>query len=722
MDAMPAITFIANDTAGLSMTSSRAAYEFLRLPRASNSSLSAPAEQRPSNFRALKNGRQLMPEELPVQLAAATGQKIEDYELTLEFEDGSQHTISGNAAPLLDESGRPRGAVGSFIDITERKKMQEALQESQERLLLFIETAPASLAMFDSKMHYLSASKRWLADYSLGNRNLQGLSHYEVFPEISNEWKEAHLRGLAGEVLRAEAERFERADGSVQWVRWEIHPWRNAAGEVGGIVIFTEDVTELKKAEAELRQQREWLHVTLSSIGDAVISTDTTGRITFMNATAEALTGWPFHEASNRPVGEVFNIINEFTRQAAESPVTMVLNDVVIVCPINHTILVTRDGAEVPIEPSGSPIKDAEGRTLGIVLVFRDITERKRAESENKRLLNSVQEEKDRLLALVNSVSDEIWFADTQKRFTLANPSALHEFSLDSSTNIDVWKFTESLVVYRPDGSPRPVEEAPPLRALGGEAVKNQEEIVKTPGSGELRYRQVSANPVKNPKGHVIGSVAIVHDITERKRMEEALIENKKQFELALRSAGMGAWHLDISPYKLHYDEQVCHLLGINPSTFNGTREEFIEAIHPDDRDMIREVHSRTIAQGEMYSIEYRVLWPDGSIHYISSRGKLVRDDVDRPMRLNGIIWDVTERKKADENLQEITERLHLATASAKAGVWDWNLQTSEMIWDDRMLELYGLTRENFPGGIEAWERGLTLMILPGQSRNARPP
>jgi PAS domain S-box-containing protein len=134
--------------------------------------------------------------------------------------------------------------------------------EAQERLRLFIEHAPTALAMFDRDMRYIAVSHRWLSDYSLGKRDLRGMSHYDIFPEIGEAWKEAHRRGMAGEVLRAEGDRFQRADGSVQWVRWEIRPWRNATGEVGGIVIFTEDITERKRAEQALLRSEK-----LASVG-----------------------------------------------------------------------------------------------------------------------------------------------------------------------------------------------------------------------------------------------------------------------------------------------------------------------------------------------------------------------------------------------------------------------------------------------------------------------
>jgi len=129
----------------------------------------------------------------------------------------------------------------------------ETLQKNEAQLKSFIEQAPASLAMFDTEMRYLGASRRWLSDYGLGDRDLLGVSHYEIFPEIPAEWREVHRRGLAGELLQAEADRFERVDGTVQWVRWVIQPWINIAGQIGGILIFTEDITKVIKAEELLK-------------------------------------------------------------------------------------------------------------------------------------------------------------------------------------------------------------------------------------------------------------------------------------------------------------------------------------------------------------------------------------------------------------------------------------------------------------------------------------
>ena len=158
----------------------------------------------------------------------------------------------------------------------------------------------------------------------------------------------------------------------------------------------------------------------------------------------------------------------------------------------------------------------------GIIVQWHDITKRKKAEERVQELLETVKQERDKLSSLINSIPDEIWFADKYKKLTLANPSAVKEFGLDSLGKTTVEEIAGSFEVYRADvyradGSIRPVEEAPPLRALKGEIIKNELEIVNTPVNAEKRFRQVNSVPVRDSKGDIIASVSVVRDITEIK-------------------------------------------------------------------------------------------------------------------------------------------------------------------------------------------------------------
>ena len=150
-------------------------------------------------------------------------------------------------------------------------------------------------------------------------------------------------------------------------------------------------VVQRKRAEEQVREQREWLQVTLASIGDAVIATDTEGQVTFLNAVAEQLTGWTEREALGKPLDTIFAIFNETTRQPAKNPVDQVRREGGVVGLANHTILIAKDGTERPIDDSAAPIRDAAGRMIGIVLIFRDVAQRRQADRQRNARLGVTQ-------------------------------------------------------------------------------------------------------------------------------------------------------------------------------------------------------------------------------------------------------------------------------------------------------------------------------------------
>ena len=165
---------------------------------------------------------------------------------------------------------------------------------------------------------------------------------------------------------------------------------RSAVLTFNRLVLFVSLVlfaSSRRDVEKRLREQREWLQVTLNSIGDAVIATDIQGRINFINPVAEAITGWKMSEAAGKQLNEVFLIVNEDTREAVENPFTLVEREGIIVGLANHTLLLAKDGRDIPIEDSGAPIKDADGKMIGVIVVFHDVSERRRAEQEREKLL-----------------------------------------------------------------------------------------------------------------------------------------------------------------------------------------------------------------------------------------------------------------------------------------------------------------------------------------------
>jgi len=179
--------------------------------------------------------------------------------------DGSVHWIAARSQVLMDESGAPFRLLGVNMDITESKRAEQALHamnralekqtellQSQEELLkIFVKNVPAGVAMLDREMRYLQVSDRWCTDYFPGRTQILGRSHYELFPDMPERWKEVHRRALQGETLRASEDYWEGQDGP-HWARWEVRPWKTAEGAVGGILILAEDITHRKQMEQAL--------------------------------------------------------------------------------------------------------------------------------------------------------------------------------------------------------------------------------------------------------------------------------------------------------------------------------------------------------------------------------------------------------------------------------------------------------------------------------------
>lgn len=188
---------------------------------------------------------------------AVTSQSLYKVEFRMRRHDGEYRYMCCRAVPILQGDGSIREWIGTNTDIHDRKCTEVALQEREEQLRQFVEHAPISVTMLDQEMRYLIASQQWLQDYNLQAEDVFGRSHYDIFPEITDEWRQIHQRCLGGAVERCEEDPFLRADGSLDWVRWAIHPWYRAEGEVGGIIMFTETITERKQAEIALEQAKE---------------------------------------------------------------------------------------------------------------------------------------------------------------------------------------------------------------------------------------------------------------------------------------------------------------------------------------------------------------------------------------------------------------------------------------------------------------------------------
>jgi len=265
------------------------------------------------------------------------------------------------------------------------------------------------------------------------------------------------------------------------------------------------------EAERKLRQQRQWLEVTLRSIGDAVVATDTQGRVTFFNPVAASLTGWKPEEVLGRPLQSVFKVINERTRAPAEDIVARVIHEKRIVVMANHTNLVDPQGKEVPIEDSAAPIRDLAGNVEGVVLVFRDVTRRRRSEAARARLA-----------AIVESSEDAIISQSLDGLVTSWNPAAERLFGYRAEEILG-----QPLDLIIPPG--HQAEEGAVLERLRAGVRIEHYETVRVDKSGRRIDVSLTISPVRDEAGDVTGVSKIARDITQRKKTEQALREAQEQ-------------------------------------------------------------------------------------------------------------------------------------------------------------------------------------------------
>lgn len=264
---------------------------------------------------------------------------------------------------------------------------------------------------------------------------------------------------------------------------------------------------------------------------------------------------------------------------------------------------------------------------------------------------NSIYDEPERLAALIDSIQDEVWFADEKKRLTLVNPAVVREFGARFGEAAPLEEIIAGLEVYYSDGALRPVGEAPPLRAFTGEIVRNEEEIVRTPATGELRHRQVTAAPVRNRVGRIIGTVSVARDITDLKRTEKELCDSEQRYR-ALAETSPEAIVVHRQNEFLYANPAALDMYGAK--SFDELRERNVfDFLAPGQHrpESVDQILKNIEAGKPLPHKEARLIRLDGKEVHIESYAAYVVYGESRAVQV--ILRDVTERRRGEEALRQ---------------------------------------------------------------------
>ncbi|MDD5562428.1 MAG: PAS domain S-box protein [Thermoanaerobaculaceae bacterium] len=435
----------------------------------------------------------------------------------------------------------------------------------------------------------------------------------------------------------------------------------------------------LLAAERQTLEAHERLAATLRGIGDAVIATDADGRVQVMNQVAETLTGWSEAEALGKPLDEVFRIVNERTRAVVESPVARVLRENRVVGLANHTLLLARDGREVPIADSGAPILDSAGRLVGVVLVVRDQTEERRA---NRALEASEQ----RFTLFMRHLPAVAVIRDTQGRYVYMNDAWESAMGLRREDYLGKSPFD---CFPRADAERLVADDR--LLAESGRTVAMEVELHHASGP---RWWLVNRFALRGTDGRPTHVAALYVDITERKRAEKAVKETEELYRDLVENASDFICTHDLRGVLLSVNGAAARSVGFAPEDLVG--RDLRDLLLPDERHAF-DAYVEAIARDGVAAGVLKLTTRAGVARFWEYRNTLRVEGVAEPV-VRGMARDVTEQILAKRELKASQEKYRAILANMEESYYEADLAGNLTFFNDSLCRLLGYSREQLLG------------------------
>jgi PAS domain S-box-containing protein len=578
-------------------------------------------------------------------------------------------------------------------EINEHKQAEEALRESEAHYRGVIESQLDLIVRLDLTDCFTFANDAYCQKFGLKREEILGKESYKplVHPEDLPHTLEA-MKALYQPPYRVLVEQRAFAVEGLRWIEWQDSAIRDEMGNVVEIQAIGRDITERKKAEEALRRNESILLQTgkLAKIGGWELDLQT---IT-LHWSAET---YRIHEVDPSLQPDLENALNYYAPEARPVISQAVQRAIEESQPYDLELpFITAKGKNLWIHTMGQP-EFRDGKCVRIFGTFQDITERKQAEEalrESERRLTRAQEIAHLGSWELDLITNQLTWSDEVYRIFGLQPqefAATYEAFLEAIHPEDRAAVNEAY-----SGSIRE----------GRDSYEIEHRVVRR-STGEIRIVYEKCEHFRDKSGQIMRSAGMVHDITVRKRAEQALLESEEKYRLLADHAN--DWIYWIKPDKsFQYISPSCEqLTGFTPLEFINNPQLLIDIIHPEDRVRV-EAHLGEIREGtETHELDYRIVTKASRVRWISHSCEPVYAEDGKYLGRSGTNRDVTERKRAEEQSTLLANRLALATRSAHMGIWDWDIQNNELVWDDQMYTLYGLEPGKFGGAYQAWLNGV---------------
>ena len=546
-------------------------------------------------------------------------------------------------------------AVGILRDITEKKRMVEELHQANVYNRSLIEASLDPLVTISAEGKITDVNQATEAATGRQRSELIGTDFSDYFT-VPDKAREGYQQVFQNGYVTDYPLTLRHRDGHVTDVLYNASVYRNEAGEVLGVFAAARDVTERNKAEQEVVQLNLRNRLILDSAGEGIYGLDIEGRCTFVNPAASQLFGFRVEELLGQPSHSKFHHTKPDGSPYPEEgcPVHAAYKQGVV--HRGSDLYWRKDGSSFPVEFISTPILE-EGKITGAVVAFRDITELQRTEEalrESEHFLDTIVEHIPNMLFVKDAA--DLRFV----RFNKAGEELLGyaRDELIGKNDYDFFPKEQAEFFISKD---REIIESKKLLDILDEPINT-----KHLGQRHLHTRKI---PILADDGSPLYLLGISEDITERKQAEEQLRSSEHGLAEAQRIAHLGNWELDLVNNELTWSDEIYRIFEIDPEKFGATYDVFLNGIHPEDREMVNNAYAESVKNKIPYDIVHRLLMNDGQIKYVNEKCETYYGEDGKPLRSVGTVHDITERKRAEEEVKTLNRDLEQRVAARTAAI-----------------------------------------------------